>query len=262
MLITIMQARRACSSLLRLSRKGGGKKHRNLEFACLDRTSSKFAAIFDTFGCLVAINDTAFNKSVAHPLAGHDDASDSHGKAEGVMSNPDEVSDQFVSLLTIHQSQLKGYVYSSLGNRDDAQDVLQRTNLTLWKKAAEYRTGEPFLAWAFGVARYEVLGYLRDRNREQERVVFHSDVVAMMCDVADAEMGLWPDRQLALHQCLEELDEQTRQVFALRYAENRPLQQIAETTHKTIDAIKSLMLRSRKALRKCIEHRLASAETA
>lgn len=182
------------------------------------------------------------------------------GQFEGVMPIPDEVSEQFVSLLTMHQSQLKGFVFSALGNRDDAQDVLQKTNLTLWKKAGEYREGSPFLPWAFGVARYEVLGYLRDRNRERERVVFHTDVVDMLCDIADTEMELWPDRQQALHRCLESLDDETRHVFAMRYADNLSLQQIAETTNKTIDAIKSLMLRTRKSLKKCIDKRLATTE--
>ncbi|EMI51980.1 sigma-70 family RNA polymerase sigma factor [Rhodopirellula sallentina] len=176
------------------------------------------------------------------------------------MPESDEVSEQFVSLLTMHQSQLKGFVFSALGNRDDAQDVLQKTNLTLWKKASQYRDGSPFLPWAFGVARYEVLGFLRDRSRERERVVFHTDVVDMLCEIADTDMESWPDRQQALHRCLEKMDDDTRHVFGLRYAENFSLQQIANTTNKTIDAIKSLMMRSRKSLRKCIDQRLASNE--
>ncbi|MCM2370361.1 sigma-70 family RNA polymerase sigma factor [Rhodopirellula sp. ICT_H3.1] len=162
----------------------------------------------------------------------------------------------------MHQSQLKGFVYSALGNRDDAQDVLQKTNLTLWKKASQYQDDAPFLPWALGVARFEVLGFLRDRNRERDRVVFHTDVVDMLCEIAHTDMELWPDRQQALHRCLESLDDETRFVFALRYADNQSLQQIADKTNKTIDAIKSLMMRSRKSLRKCIDLRLAATESA
>lgn len=170
---------------------------------------------------------------------------------------PSEASDQFVSLLTMHQSQLRGFILAALGNQPDAFDVLQRTNLTLWKKAELYREEAPFLPWAFGIARYEILGYLRDRNRE--RVVFHTDVVSMMCDSAAEEMEQWPDRQQALHQCLESLDKDTRHIFGLRYAENRSLTDIAAATKRSIDSIKSLMLRSRRLLRNCIERRLAES---
>ncbi|MFG0253647.1 MAG: sigma-70 family RNA polymerase sigma factor [Rhodopirellula sp. JB053] len=174
------------------------------------------------------------------------------------MPDSDGVSEQFVSLLTMHQSQLRGFVFSALGNRDDAQDVLQKTNLTLWKKAHQYREDSPFLPWAFGVARYEILGFLRDRNRERERVVFHTDVIDMLCEIADTDMETWPDRQQALHRCLESMDDETRHVFGLRYADNLSLKQIANATNKTMDAVKSLMMRSRKSLRKCIDRRLAT----
>ena len=171
------------------------------------------------------------------------------------MADNIEADNQFVSLLTMHQSQLRGFILASLGNHSDAMDVLQRTNMTLWKKAELYRRDAPFLPWAFGIARYEILGYLRDRNRE--RVVFETDVIVLMCETAADELDNWPDRQQALHRCLEKLEPSTRQIFDLRYAESRSVKYIAQATNRSIDSIKSLMLRSRRSLRLCIEQRLA-----
>lgn len=175
------------------------------------------------------------------------------------MADPGEPkNDLFASLLANHQSQLLGYILASLGNYNDSLDLVQRTNLTLCKKADQYRTDLPFLPWAFGVARFEILGFLRERNRQ--KVVFHSDVVELMSKEvvqSDAEVDQWHDRQIALHECLDSLNDRNRRIFLLRYAENLSLAKTAESQNKTVDSIKSLMLRIRRSLRECIEQKLA-----
>ena len=53
------------------------------------------------------------------------------------MPQPD-TTEQFVQQLAEHQSRLFGYVYSMLGDHSRAADVLQETNLVLWRKNAEF----------------------------------------------------------------------------------------------------------------------------
>ncbi|MDF1745393.1 MAG: sigma factor, partial [Gimesia sp.] len=43
-------------------------------------------------------------------------------------------TEQFVQQLTENQNRLYGYVYSLLGDHSRAEDVLQETNLVLWRK--------------------------------------------------------------------------------------------------------------------------------
>ena len=177
---------------------------------------------------------------------------------ENSVANDIGTSSQFVSLLTMHQSQLRAFIFPALGNHSDAMDVLQRTNLKLWEEADRYRQDAPFLPWALCIARFEILSYLRDRKRE--RVIFQTDVVVLMCmmgeDTTD-ELEHWPDRQQALNQCLKKLSPPTRQIIDLRYVENRSLKDIAQATSRSIDSIKSLMLRTRRSLRNCIQVRIA-----
>jgi RNA polymerase sigma-70 factor (ECF subfamily) len=53
---------------------------------------------------------------------------------------PDE---QFVRLLTTHQSRLAGFIFALMASGDGAQDVLQETNLVLWRKAGEFDASNP-----------------------------------------------------------------------------------------------------------------------
>ncbi|KAA1261135.1 ECF RNA polymerase sigma factor SigK [Rubripirellula obstinata] len=159
--------------------------------------------------------------------------------------------ENFVAMLTLHQSRLRGYILASLGDYTNSHDVLQRTNLTIWKKAAEYNRDLPFLPWAMGIARYEILAFLRDRGRE--RIVFHSDVVEMMIATEDSTFDDWHGSQRELHECLQNLSEKNKRLLTMRYAQGNSISKISESTGRSLDAIKSLMLRLRRSLRDCIE---------
>jgi RNA polymerase sigma-70 factor (ECF subfamily) len=157
----------------------------------------------------------------------------------------------YVQELTACQSRLRGYILASLGNYADAADVLQRTNLVLWKKAGEFHTGANFLPWALTFARYEVLSFLRDAQRD--RHVFSNDVAEMMLDLATVDANDPNDRHLALRKCLEKVPRRSRDLLWQRYGAEKSIRQIAVDSQRSEDAVKSLFLRIRRSLERCVE---------
>jgi len=162
--------------------------------------------------------------------------------------------ERYVQELTTHQSRLRGYILAALGNYANSADVLQRTNLKLWKKAGEFRPGAAFLPWAMAIARYEILSFLRDHQRD--RLVFSEDVAMLLMDSAESELGDPGDRQSALRKCMERLPKRSRELLWFRYDEGKSIKQIAEESDRTQDSVKCLLLRVRKSLEKCIEAKL------
>ena len=67
------------------------------------------------------------------------------------MSQP-ETTPEFIALLTSNQSRLYAYVLSLVGDRQQAQDVMQETNIVLWRKASQFTLGTNFGAWMLKVA--------------------------------------------------------------------------------------------------------------
>jgi RNA polymerase sigma-70 factor (ECF subfamily) len=159
--------------------------------------------------------------------------------------------DEYVQHLTAFQSRLRGYILASLGNHANTADVLQRTNLTLWKKAHEFRPGADFAPWALAITRYEILAFLRDHRRD--RHVFSDDVAELMLDAAVTEVPDPGDRQMALRTCLEKLPRRSRDLLWSRYDADKSIKQIASETNRSEDSVKSLFLRIRKSLERCIE---------
>ena len=163
-------------------------------------------------------------------------------------------SDMFMQLLTTHQMHLRSFILAAVGNYTYCDDVLQQTNLVLWKKAGEFRPDEPFLPWALAVARYEILAFYRDRQRE--RLIFRQNVAELMVETSLPEIEDVTERQHALRQCIKKLPELQQEMLKLRYVVNAPTSEISRVTKRSRDGVKSLLLRIRKALKKCIETRL------
>jgi RNA polymerase sigma-70 factor (ECF subfamily) len=159
--------------------------------------------------------------------------------------------DDYVQQLTASQSRLRGYILASLGNYANTADVLQRANLTLWKKAGEFRAGADFLPWALTITRYEILAFLRDHRRD--RHVFSEDVAELMLNAAASEVSEPGDRQVALRRCLEKLPHRSRDLLWQRYDADKSIKQIASDAQRSVDSVKCLFLRIRKNLERCVE---------
>jgi RNA polymerase sigma-70 factor, ECF subfamily len=168
-------------------------------------------------------------------------------------------SDAYVQKLTAHQVHLQGYIFASLANHADAEDVLQRTNLTLLKKGGSFPPDGEFLPWAIAVAKYEILSFIRDFRRD--RAVFNPALVELMCDSAALEVTEVTQRQEVLRGCLQQLPERSRRFLTLRYASDKTLQQIAETSGRSIDGVKAVLFRLRRKLEQCVERGLARSQT-
>lgn len=82
--------------------------------------------------------------------------------------NPKEI---FIRSLSESQNRLYGHIYSLPGNHHEAAEVLQETNLVLWRKLDEFRAGSDFIPRAFGAARFQVLARLGDTKRARARFV-------------------------------------------------------------------------------------------
>ncbi len=177
------------------------------------------------------------------------------------MPEPSLPTDEFIQLLTAHQPQLRGVVMAGLGSHADCEDVLQRTNLAIWRKASDFDPTRSFIAWAIGIARFEILSFIRDRRRD--RHVFSPELVELLLVEAETQLDRVPERTLALRGCVAELPVRSRDLLVLKYVQGQGIREIAEATGRTLDSVKSLLLRVRKLLAECIERRLeAEAEPA
>lgn len=176
------------------------------------------------------------------------------------MAKPENsASDAFIQSLTMHQSHLRAFILGSLGDYTHCEDVLQQTNLILWEKCGDFRQGSEFLPWALAIARFEILAFFRDSQRD--RLVFHPDVAKLMTEAVFPEINQVSERQQALRECIKRLPERRLEVLKLFYVTNVRMKEIARQTGRSVNGVKSLLLRIRKTLRRCIGTHLESQQS-
>ena len=168
----------------------------------------------------------------------------------------DDSRDEFIRLLTGEQTRLFSYIATLLGDLNDASNVLQQTNMVLWRKVDEFSVGSNFYVWARKVAYYQTLAFLRDRKRDKH--IFDEELLVQLAsrptEVDDDE------RRVALRHCLGNISEESLELVRQRYAPGKSISEIAKLRHKSEGAIRMALMRIRKALVDCVERQLAGSQ--
>ena len=172
------------------------------------------------------------------------------------LSDPDHAA-RFVQLLTGVQSRLYAYLYTLLAGEDAARDVLQETNVALWKKASEYDFARPFEPWAVRFAHFQALAWRKRQSRD--RLVFDDATVALV--VAEFPGAHDVEAELrALEECLGKLPEKQRLLVERRYRRGDSVSAIAADEGKPANVVAAFLYRARKALAECIGSVLREVE--
>jgi RNA polymerase sigma-70 factor, ECF subfamily len=169
---------------------------------------------------------------------------------------PDDLQVNFLHVFTQHRNQIYSYIYSLLPNRDDAEDVFQRTSLILWKKFPEYDASGSFFSWACGVAFYEVKNFIRVAQRK--RLQFRDDVIQQLADErAGVPQLKLNQRAAALQDCIKKLKEKDRKLVNQVYRDQTPVKELAEATGAAVQTLYNRLNQIRHQLTHCIERTLS-----
>jgi RNA polymerase sigma-70 factor (ECF subfamily) len=163
--------------------------------------------------------------------------------------------EQFVQRLIEHQPRLRAFIRSLILIQQDADDVLQETNVVLCRKAEEYVEGSSFSAWALQVAYFQVLAHRQSLSRS--RLVFEDQMIRELADVAVDRLQAMGDREEALRYCLAHLSVAQRQILARRYEQEASVTRIAGELSRPIASVRQSLYRIRSLLQACIDRRLA-----
>lgn len=163
-------------------------------------------------------------------------------------------TEQFIRLLGENHRQLYLYVASLVPNRTDADDILQQTNLVLWREFEHFEAGSNFTAWACRVALNQVLCWRKRRQRD--RLVFSEEFFEAVAEELSSDMARLDERRQALTACIEKLPTHHRDLIRSRYGDGRPVEAIAADVGRTVEAVYRMLSRIRQALHECVAHSL------
>jgi RNA polymerase sigma-70 factor (ECF subfamily) len=163
---------------------------------------------------------------------------------------------EFAELLARHQGQLLSYIYSLVRNLDDADDLFQQTSLVLWDKFDQFDRERAFVGWACGVARYEVLNFVRARSRDRVRF---SDELSLALIEAQEELeqeGL-EERRTLLAGCMKKLRDRDKDLLETCYGRSTGVKDVARARGRSPQSVHNSLRRIRRSLFECVRRSLA-----
>jgi RNA polymerase sigma-70 factor (ECF subfamily) len=159
-------------------------------------------------------------------------------------------AEQFLDLLSRHEAQIMGFIWSISGIGPDAEDLFQQSSLLMWQKLGDYRQGSNFVAWACQIARYKALELSRKRKRLL--LLDHEVIERLAVHHGEEDYELRLLRRRALSNCLLKLPEKDRELVESCYRGEQSIGKVAEEIGRTARSVYKSLARIRKVLLQCI----------
>jgi len=165
-----------------------------------------------------------------------------------------ENHEQFTRHWTEAQPIVAGYINAVVPDFQEAEDLLQEVAVILLRKFPEYDAQRPFVAWAIGMAKREVLASRRSHARSL--LCYQADLQERVSEVFEELAPELEERARALRECLRTVRGRAGELLLLRYEESLKPKAIAARVGMAVVAVRVMLSRTRAALRECIERKL------
>jgi RNA polymerase sigma-70 factor, ECF subfamily len=158
----------------------------------------------------------------------------------------------FAELVGRYQARLHYFLRRILGGRSESvDDLLQDVWLDVYRSLPKLVDPAAFPAWAYRIARNRAYSELR---RETRRVTI--DTTAECEAPADEPEEIFSaDEVRQVHECLDELTQEHREVLVLRFLEEMSYDDIADVVGCGVGTVRSRLHYAKKALRAAIDGR-------
>ena len=151
-------------------------------------------------------------------------------------------------------AKLFGVCLRILGDRSEAEDVLQDVYLTVWRKAASFDEGVASpITWLVTIARNRSIDRLRSQASARANVPIEA-----AADVPDVSLSAIEQLEIGedrarLRDCLQELEDGQSAAIRSAFLDGYTYEELAEKARVPLGTMKSWIRRGLLKLRTCLE---------
>lgn len=162
--------------------------------------------------------------------------------------------EQFTRCWTEAQPKLAGDISALVPDFQEAEDLLQNVAVMLLRKFPEYDSQRPFIAWAIGITKRDVL--MARRCHARNFLCYHPDLLERISETYEELTPELGERSRALNECLKLVQGRASELLKLRYEEGLKPMAIAGGVGMAVVAVRVMFSRTRTGLRECIERKM------
>jgi RNA polymerase sigma-70 factor (ECF subfamily) len=174
-----------------------------------------------------------------------------------MMADEVEIGDERTQLDSVlehfarYQRRLYLYILGLVVSPADAEEVLQETNIVVWKKCDQFQSGTDFRAWVFRIALFEARK-LHDRRRKQG-LNLSDELLEQLATTYEQQEDGFETRRERLAACIEKLRPDDKRLVTEVYGGGLDVPLLAERSGREKTSIYRSLRRIRRILFDCVE---------
>ena len=145
---------------------------------------------------------------------------------------------EFEMLVSEHRGAVERYVRFNILSKADSDDVLQEVWLAAYRQFDRLKNKNSFKAWVIGIARHKVKDYFRNRQNTID--------IDELPDSELVQSRYGFVEYLPVHETIDRLSENDKQILTLYYFENMPQNEIADRLSIPLGTVKSRLNTARR----------------
>lgn len=177
--------------------------------------------------------------------------------------------DAFAALVEKYKQPLFNFIFRTLRDETEAEDVAQNVFLQVYKSRARYQRTAKFSTWLFTIARNLCLNEIRRRSRHpaeslEESHAEHDDQPQRQYEdkriFLPTETALHGELAVKIEEALAQLPENQRTAILLCRQDELSYEEIAKVLDCSLSATKSLIHRGRETLKEKLKPYLQTGD--
>lgn len=166
-------------------------------------------------------------------------------------------SSEFKMLVMPYSERIYRMAYRFIGNREEAEDIVQEVYLKLWGLRKELDKYNSIEALSIRIARNLCLDKLRKRKTSQEAMKLEQNKGEAYSETPVDSLERKEEKEV-VHSLIAALPEPQRSLVHLRHIEGKEYDEIAAMVNMNVNAIRVSISRARKQMREMLEKKYAS----
>lgn len=153
----------------------------------------------------------------------------------------------YTQLIEHYHKRLLYYIRRVVDDEATAEDIEQNVWFVVFQKLPTLRDVDAFTAWLFRIARNQAAQMVRSLQKERSAM----EEIALVEDIE--ETFEFPAQASMIHNALNKLTTEHREVLVLKYLEEMSYEEISTITGQKLGTVRSRIHYARQALKQAME---------
>ena len=159
-------------------------------------------------------------------------------------------SDSFGGIYDLHHEKIFRFIYLKVSHKEEAEDLTHQVFLSAWKNIKNYVIKDtPFVSWLYQIARNKVIDHYRSKKN-------HTPLDSAIENIPDQyNLELITENKIEIEQIknsLKKLTDEQQDVLIMRFVEDLPIKEVAQSLNKSNGAIKLIQFRAINKLKEIL----------